>query len=690
MKPSPRAAATTAAVLSLLAMLAACTGNGGGGGVSFQPVTAKLGTKKVAVAFNTRVVIRERWLAFLADELTSGGTDFNNDGDAIDSIAAVVNMVSKKQTMPAPAGLDDEGVQAQELEIIGSGSGGQVYLVTDESKDGRDWDGDGMQDALVLLHWSESAGVVSFVARLESSTVHVLAVKHPTDATQDRLYFSEELAVPPVPPETSLRYVQASQPTVKIVVNAANPATSGQVLHLLAADSGLLFLFQDEVAEARDFNGDGDQLDDHVLALLDGRDPSAMVLNVGLAVRGDDAPVRALRKGTSTPADWVVAFLVNEAAQGATNFNDPALFGPSWQPPQCAGQADIDTADDVLHYLEYSIWSPDPVANPPVNTGLVGVDRVLALKALGSTPKYFVATISFEADEGTCSLNGDADQDDRILRWVEVMPPVPPVVAPFTNVLQLVALKDLPGGTHGVSDLNGRWLAVVDEAADNRDHDGDGQLTHDLVAWLNPAPTQGSPAWVFDHTNGNQCGQAGIQPVGASWMSERAERDRVLVGLQEAVLLKLIPNSPCQFSFGRDVNGDGDALDTIPTFGLFVSKSAGVEMDFPGPAIAASASNAGIVIANGVGFYRVDEAADNRNWNQASGMDDFVLFRTTVATIQNSNFISTLNNIPDRPAVETGGNVGAAFIADEAMADVDLNGDGDKTDLVLRWMRIGP
>jgi hypothetical protein len=34
--------------------------------------------------------------------------------------------------------------------------------------------------------------------------------------------------------------------------------------------------------------------------------------------------------------------------------------------------------------------------------------------------------------------------------------------------------------------------------------------------------------------------------------------------------------------------------------------------------------------------------------------------------------------------------VGAAFIADEAMADIDLNGDGDKSDLVLRWMRIGP
>jgi hypothetical protein len=675
MKPTPCTAATTAAVLSLLAMLAACTGNGGGGGVNFQPVTAKIGTNKVAVAFNTRVVIRERWLAFLADELTSGGgTDFNMDGDAIDSIAAVVNMVSKKQTLPAaPAALGGEAVQAQELEILGSGSGGQVYLVTDESKDGRDWDGDAMQDALVLLHWSESAGVVSFVARLESSTVHVLAVKDATDATQDRLYFSEELAVPPAPPETSLRYVQASQPTVKVVLSAADPASTGQVPHLLATDSGLLFLFQDEVGEMRDFNGDGDQLDDHVLAVLDGTDPSAMVLNVGLAVRGDDAPVRALRKGTATPADWVVACLVNEAAQGATNFNDPVLFGPSWQPPQCAGKADIDTADDVLHYLEYSVWSPDPVANPPVNTGLVGVDRVLALKALGSMAKYFVATISFEADEGTCSLNGDADQDDRILRWVEVRPPVPPVVAPFTAELQLVALEDLSGGTHGVSDLNGRWLAVVDEAADDRDHDGDGQLTHDLVAWLNPAPTQGSPVWVYDHGTG-----PGVQSVGASWMAEREQRDRLLVAFQESV-------------FGASINtgGDSDTLDSVPTFARFDPSNAS-DLDFLGPAIAVAGANAGIAIANGVGFYRVDEAADNRNWNQASGTDDFVLFRTTVATLQNSNFISTLNNIPDRPAVETGDNVGAAFITDEAMANTDLNGDSDKTDLVLRWMRIGP
>ena len=666
----PCAAATTAAVSILLIALAACTSGGDGGGVKFVPVTAKVGSKKVAVAFSTRAVIRERWLAFLADEASSGapGNDFNMDGDVIDSIAVVVNMASQKQTMLEAA--DGNGVQAQELGIIGSGSGGQVYLVTDESKDGRDWDADGMQDALVLLHWSESAGVVTFIARLESSIVHVLAVLNPQDPKEDRLYFSEELTLPPVPPETSLRYVQAAQPTVKIAVNAASPATTGQVPHLLAADSGLLFLYQDEVAEARDFNGDGDQLDDHVLAVLDGTDPSAMVLSVGLAVRGDSSPVRALRKGTTTPADWVVAFLVNEAAQANTNLNDPALFGGSWQPLQCAGQGDIDTDDDVLHYLEYIPWSTSPASDPPVNTGLVGTDRVLAVKRNVTPAQYFVGTISLELDEGTCSLNGDGDQDDRILRWVKVEPPA---VVPFGKMEDLLALRDVPGGTRGASDLDGRLMVVVDEAADDRDHDNDGQKTHHLAAWFDWAPNQGPPAWIFDHNPSSM----GIQAVGASWMAEREQRDRLLVAFQESV-------------FGAPINtGDGDMLDSVPTFARFDPSNA-KDLDFPGPAVAIAGANAGIAIANGVGFYRVDEAADNRDWNGANGKSDFVLFRTTVATIQNSNFISTLSNIPDRPAVETGGNVGAAFITDEAMANTDLNGDLDKTDLVLRWMRIGP
>ena len=44
-----------------------------------------------------------------------------------------------------------------------------------------------------------------------------------------------------------------------------------------------------------------------------------------------------------------------------------------------------------------------------MNTGIVGVDRVVA--AAG-----FVGTLSLEADDGPCDLNGDTDTTDRVFR----------------------------------------------------------------------------------------------------------------------------------------------------------------------------------------------------------------------------------------------------------------------------------
>jgi hypothetical protein len=35
-------------------------------------------------------------------------------------------------------------------------------------------------------------------------------------------------------------------------------------------------------------------------------------------------------------------------------------------------------------------------------------------------------------------------------------------------------------------------------------------------------------------------------------------------------------------------------------------------------------------------------------------------------------------------------NVAGAFLGEESSARVDLNGDGDQNDFVVRWMRVGP
>jgi hypothetical protein len=284
-----------------------------------------------------------------------------------------------------------------------------------------------------------------------------------------------------------------------------------------------------------------------------------------------------------------------------------------------------------------------------------------------SNQKDYVATISLESDEGTCSLNGDTDQSDRVLRWVEV---TPPTVLPFTNVAHLVALDDNPGGTRGVGVLGSRFVAVVDEAQDDRDHDGNAAVDFDLTAWIDAA--QGNAAqWTYDHNGAGT--QGGF--VGSSWSAETGDHTRWLVGFQESV-------------FDQSVNtgGDTDKLDSAPTIARFDSGNAN-DLDFPGAAIAVDADNAGITIANGIAFFRVDEASDNRDWN-GGGKTHFVLFRTTAGTLQQTTYIATLNSLA-RPAVDSGGTVGAAFLSDESADNKDLNKDGDKNDFVVRWFRIG-
>src|SRR5688572_22195481 len=99
---------------------------------------------RVSVSGNTRIQMRERWLAFLADELTTGagGTDVNSDQDVADQFPVVVNMATRTERR-AP-------VAAREVAILGT----TVFFVVDEVEDERDWSGDGdtvAPDDLVLL-----------------------------------------------------------------------------------------------------------------------------------------------------------------------------------------------------------------------------------------------------------------------------------------------------------------------------------------------------------------------------------------------------------------------------------------------------------------------------------------------------------------------------------------------------------
>ena len=655
---SRNATTWTLAALVGVGLVASC--GGGGGSTSSGPKTV---AARQSTVLGQPVQVVERYIAYLADESTT--TDvanapalsfFNSDLDNIDLVAHITDMATKATT--------NIGVATDDFALVRTvASGTHLFMVVDETKDEVDWDGMNGFDVVVLLHYNVSLKTgPTYVATLDTTGATKLVT------VDDRVYFADVPAAP-VNGDTTISFVDTVAPTVPVRV--LHPDTTRvHTAQLLGQDEGLIFLYQDEVVEGVDLNGDVDTTDGFVLALLDGTAPGASMRTVGLAMRDAMIPFRALNRAAN---DWLVAFLVNENDQGAFNFNDPAIpeFAGGWQPLQCVGFEDADMLDDVLHYLEYAAWIADPVTDPPINTGLVGSDRVLALDT--GTGEY-VATISAEADEGTCDLNGDTFVDDDILRWVKV----DSVVRPYIKVEELVAIERTAGGVEGVSDFDGVLLCVVDEADDGRNHDDDLGLDRTLVAWLDPA--DGNAAfWEFDHCKAvPQC--PGIESVGTQWMGERMERDRFLVAFQESVFGVSI-NDP----FFRSKGGDNDTLDSVPTFGLFGGSPT--ELNFPGPRIAVDDDNAGIVIVEGRAFYRVDEAADNTDWNKDNDKNDMVLFRTTVSTVSNSFFLGTLNT-QLAPAIAGGSEIGVAFVSDESADLRDLNKDGDTNDFVLQWVRL--
>jgi len=613
-------------------------------------------TTSLAASSTAALQVSGPWLVYLADEMSNGvaSTDLNGDGDTIDEVAVSVNLTSNVERVLGPAAegatiLDDE-----------------IYLVVEEVEDGRDWSGANALADRVLLHWSEASGVVSFVDVLHPSTggPDVLA-------NTDRLYYAAGALLGLVD-ETSIRFVDASAPTTPMTV--LNEAGGGTLdAELLAMREFLLFLELDETSGVGDLNGDTDAIDEHVLGLLDSIDPAARVKNVGLALADDSAPVAAARTG---PFDWLAAFLVDEAAQGATNLNDQALFAQPLLPGSCAGTPDMDAADEVLHYLEFANFLGGA---PPVNSGVAGRERVLAVPGIA-------ATISPESD-ANCDLNADGDASDRVARWLITVVPV----APAREDAQMHALAtSIPGGSRGLSILDARLIAVVSEADDAQDLDGK-VPDHDLVAWLDPDLGQAA-TWHFQHqhptvatfgtfvfdTDGDS------EPfAGTSWMAAAPVGDRLGMTFLEEVpgtnpdVGPLNTNLDCSL-----VPKDSDKTDALPVWPDFESGST---LDFDGLGYAIDPTT-GVVIASGFAFFRVSETDDNRDYNADGDTSDLVLFRNPLTVCAPAAMATSSSTGGD--VITTDGVLGAAFLSSEAQAGIDFNSDGDATDLVVRYFRF--
>jgi hypothetical protein len=645
MTPSVPRPLFVSAVVSLALTLGGCSwigdlfGGGSGGGSPFVAAFAPASTEHAADSA-TPVVVDERYLSFLARENGTGvlGTDLNGDGDLLDTVPVIVNMFTGFSHVP--------GASAENIALIGS----RLFFVTDEDRDGFDWDRDGVPNDLVLLQAFTGKGAPTYVATLDplAGTGEILRVG-------DRLYFIEAPPVPFTAPATTLSYVTGAAPTTPVRVLNGDVANTLRP-RLVGADEGLLFLYQDETVEGRDLNADADSTDGFVLALLDATDASAVIQSVALPLPDASAPVRALSTGTF---DWLVGFLVDEAAQGATNLNDPALFLVGWQPPQCIGFEDADAADQVLHFLDFAAWSVDPITNPPINTGLVGVDRIVAIDG---SPAYLV-TVSLEASEGGCPLNGDGDGVDRILRWVPAQVPS----LPFTDVNELVALTDTPGGTHGVTVLDGRLIATVNELADGRDHNNN-PADANLVAWLDPSDGAGA-VLTYNHA------AVGESYAGTNWISDTVVDGRLPMSLREDVAMQPL-NS-----------GDLDILDNVAAFARF-DPADPTDLDFPAATVAVDSDRAQIVVARGMALYIVEESQDNRDWNEDTDLvGDFDLFRTDLDDLTDTEFITEYFSF-DFPEPTVNGDIGGAVLVNEISAGQDLNGDLDANDFVVLWFRF--
>ena len=636
-----------------------------------------------AVAAVTPIEVAERWLVYLADESMTGDpvgataqTDFNGDADFLDSIPVVVDMVQNE--------VSELDVAAREVYLLGT----EVYVVTAESDDATDWDADAAQDDLVLLHWSPFAPTLAFVDTLEpAGPVHAVVAS-------ERLYFSSTAALAAT--DTSLRFVDAAQPTTPTTVATTDTdALAAQQNHrakLLGESAGLLLCALDETQQGTDLNFlvdpdalgpnmpdkvyDGDMLEANVLAVLDTTTPSGMLFNTGIALGSTDAPLRA--RELPAGGDWIVAALADESAYGqlggaSGGFNDInealAALPLSWVPSNCA-LADADLGDHVLQWLRLSAWTANPLTSPVQNTGLAGVPTQalggrIAI-AVGATP--FVATVQPEADQANCDLNGDADMNDTVVRWAEAAAPQSFF---FTDESEIVAVSAASGENAGLFELENAFVALVDEAADGRDHDADPLVDQAaLIGWLDPLDGL-TAAWTFDHDL-----TATELFIDTEWIVGTPDQSALFATVTENTF------STSQNNVGTDV----DLLDAIPA--LVTLDTASNDLDFIVSRVATDPGRAGMVVSEGLVFFRTDEAADSRDWNGDGDQLDTVLLRSTISTGFTTDVVQIASL--DRPSLVTGSEdvVGGAFIAREADEADDLNGDGDMNDFVVRYFRF--
>lgn len=607
-------------------------------------------TLSQSVAATSPIAVNDQYAAFPASELGTGaaGTDFNSDGDFNDDVIVTLNL-GNDVVVQTGAALDP-GVGSEGMAWVNN----VLFFVVDEGADSTDWNTDLDSTDKVLVYWHAGMTAPMYYDTLDETAIYASndELLYVSDTAPVALRDSNLYAIP-VPTSAS-----APSPRRMIQTSLVDPVGNGISVDLRGESNGVVWMTVSESDEGGDLNGDLDATDSAILAVM-GTGSGGEIQVVPLAMRNGSTTVEVLEDG----ADRIVAFFVDEATQGA-NLNDPSLFAGLWQAAQCAAVDDADTLDEVLHWFSVIDFTANAIANPPINTGLVGSDQIYSL---GS---QWLGVISDEADEGDaggCDLNADGDKNDQILRWVETT--LAP--APVNDATKLIALDTgVSGGSGGVIALNGDlFVALVDEGADGRDHDGNAGSDDEFLGVLDPnLPGTG---WNFD--------QGAATFIRVSWMApDPAVQSRFLAAIKES-------------STGVDANNDGDLLDSIPTFPI--EAGAPRELDFPGVSVGVERNNAGITTRGNYGYYRLSEADQRFDYNLDGDQTDTILQRVDLTGGSQAISMGVLQNLAmDSIMVGRGPNPKAIlWMAPEGLegpAGTDLNGDGDANDIALRYARI--
>ncbi|MFT6109503.1 MAG: hypothetical protein ACJA2W_002425 [Planctomycetota bacterium] len=613
-------------------------------------------TRHAAASGGTPLLGSGPWLAYLLSEAGqgAGGTNFNAanmDMDTLDSIAVRVNTATQSREIL--------NVAAEELMFARR----TLFMVVSETADTRDWNNDMDMDDRVLLYQTPNATEPVFLDTLSATGQAAIAIGGTVTYTSD--------VAPTMDMETNLWVAtvetSGAAPGTPIMVPATtDPTMDGISFKLFGSDGDIIFLTTDENVEG-ELNGDGDAVDEFILGVFDAGSSMPEAVCSCLPIASTSTPTAV---PISSGGEWLVAFLVDEAAQNA-NLNDPGLFSGLWQPANCSGVADVDMTDAIMHWFQLTDLTMGTAA---VNTGLVGAANGTAY-ALRSS---FVGVVSPETAEGAggCDLNGDTDTLDSIFRWVDASNPASTPL-PVTTTARLFAVNTtIPGGSGGVVRMSNTWVINVDEEDDSRNHDGDATTFRDVIAAHKPSST--SQSWRFTH------GASSARPVGASWMAEDPESaSRFFAAFSE--------------DFGTigggngDLNGDGDALDSVPTVAtVFSGNAAGNQLTFPGVPTATSRNNAGITVEENIGFHRVSEADQgNSDLNGDGDTNDVVIQRFSLLNAFQRTLIGTSTSVTsDSVTTGTGDAQFAAFLTEEFLEGADFNGDGDTGDFVVRYLRL--